>query len=180
MQPGSNVFLLTRHDTLMPGVFAGAVHDNRGVLYAVVSPEGRTYRANPAHVFGYEQGRAMLRTRRAELLVQEGYQIMPLRGNRYHVWSPAQHGNEGGYVVTIGENGDYACNCPSAATVGPSDCKHALGAWDLLRYAQVQKPVVRVAAVTTETPEARRARFRARVERDFGYQGPIQVEPLFA
>lgn len=139
----TNVFLLTQNDVLMPATYVGLTDDG---LCEVTSPNGTAYTANPTSVYSAEAGSQMLRQRRAEQLVSEGYQIQHLRGNRYHVWCPKRHGETGGYVVTIDDLGAF-CNCPDTERVGCGNCKHALGAEHLLRYAQTMKPVVRMAAV---------------------------------
>jgi predicted nucleic acid-binding Zn finger protein len=168
-----NVYLLCKDGNgLMPGTFNGF---NDSGLALVISPSGTEYTANPGNLVTMEDAAEMLRDRRASKLVADGYLTMHLRGDRYRVWNPRVHGKSGGYVVTLGET--RTCSCPDFARRSGAECKHLKGADDLLRYALVEKPTIRVTAIGVKVgadveAAARRARFAAMVERDFGYQGP--------
>jgi hypothetical protein len=143
-----NLYLLTSRNTLMPCSTDGIVVDG---LVEVTSPNGTAYTCRPDALVSTEDGASMLRQRRAEQLVAEGYQIRRLRGDRYHVWQPAKHGelgNLGGYVVTMTEGCEPVCSCPDAMKNLASGCKHALGAEMLLKFAQVTKPTVAPAPAT--------------------------------
>ena len=137
------MYLLTHRGTLMPCTTEGVTTETG--MIEVVSPNGATYTAAPHNLVSTDAGAHMLRQRRAEKLVSEGYKIMHLRGDRYHVWQPAKHGEQGGYLVTLGA--EPTCSCPDHADHG-FECKHILGGPELLRRAQVAKPTVRVAAAT--------------------------------
>lgn len=141
-------YLLCNNDRLMPAVNLGVNSDG---LMEVASPGGVVYTARPDAVVSVGDGAHMLRLRRAEKLVGDGYQIMHLRGDRYRVFNPKTHGETGGYVVTL--SATPTCTCPDHADHG-FECKHILGAPELLRLAQIEKPTVRVAAVVTERKAA--------------------------
>lgn len=133
-------YLLTQRETLMPADVVGVTETG---LIELSSPQGKTYTCNPGNIVNVDDAAVMLRQGRAAKLIAQGYCIMHLRGDRYRVWSPVRHGETGGYIVTLGEV--PTCSCPDHADHG-FECKHILGAPDLLRYAQVEKPTVRVAA----------------------------------
>jgi hypothetical protein len=171
-----NCYLLCKDgDALMPAEFDGF---NDSGLAVVISPNGTEYIANPANLVSLEDAQQMLRDRRASKLVADGYLCMHLQGNRWRVWHPRRHGKTGGYCVTRGAQ--TTCNCPDAKN---HTCKHLRGIEDLIRYARVEKPRVRIMAIGIQVgvdveATARHTRFARMVERDFGYQGPVQVEPL--
>ena len=178
----ANCYLLTQKGTLMPATTDGELTETG--LVEVTSPNGTLYTAAPQNLVSQEEGSHMLRERRGEKLVAEGYHIMHLRGDRYRVWSQKRHGDHGGYLVTLGAAPSNAgpnparpsCTCPDFAKRGGEPCKHIHGAGELLRLAQVQKPTVRVPAVTVVIdPEviakaarvaAAKARLAALVARD--------------
>lgn len=152
----SDCYLLTQKGTLMPSTYVGLTDSG---MCEVTSPNGTAYTANPGNVVSAEDGAQMLRQRRAEQLVADGYQVMHLRGDRWHVWCLKKHGvngNLGGYVVTLTDGCEPVCNCPDTNTVGIAGCKHAMGALELLKLAQVTKPTVRVMANAVVLPTPRR------------------------
>lgn len=154
MQAGSNVWLLTGRDVLMPAVFIGPSYRNGNEFYEVQSPQGRVYSANPANVYGYHEGRAMLKQRRAEELVAQSYEVRLMSRGAYRVLCPKKHGATGGYIVRVTWDGHCSCECPdfaksvgecrrtqsgnerricSPAGEGEAACKHVLGLPGLLR-----------------------------------------------
>jgi hypothetical protein len=130
-------------NNLMPCKFEG--FDERG-LAILLSPNGAEYTANPGHMVTCDDAADMFRDQRANKMVTQGYVIMHLQGSRWHVWHPGKHGANGedGYEVTLG---DFpTCRCEDFKKRQGKPCKHIKGAPDLIRFAQVQKPTLRVPA----------------------------------
>ena len=92
-------YLMTNRGTLMPSRMLGTTDDG---LVEVASPNGVVYTARPDAVVAVDEAAQMLRQRRAEKLVDDGYKIIDLGRKRYQVWNPKRHdGPEVGYTVTI-------------------------------------------------------------------------------
>ena len=126
-------YMLTQKGTLMPATLTGYAENG---LAVVASPTGTEYTCNPGNLVSLDDAAQMLRHRRAEQLADKGYVIGHLFGPHYRVDNPQKHGSQGGYIVNI-EQG--TCNCPDAAK--GNQCKHVMGAADMLRRAQVQATI---------------------------------------
>jgi hypothetical protein len=140
----ANVYLLCRDgNALMPATFLRI--DEETGLAVVTSPTGIEYTANPGHLVSQEDAADMLRDRRADRLVHQGYVIMHLRADVWRCWHPGKHGIDGGYILTLGEH--PTCSCLDFSKRG-KPCKHIKAAPDLQRYALVKKPTIRIDART--------------------------------
>jgi hypothetical protein len=139
----ANVYILCRDGNgLMPATFERI--DEESGLAVVTSPTGTEYTTNPGNLVSLEDAADMLRDRRADRMVRQGYVIMHLRGDVWRVTNPGKHGVTGGYVLTLGEH--PTCTCLDFSKRNGKPCKHIKGAPDLQRYALVEKPTIRVAA----------------------------------
>jgi DNA repair protein RadC len=116
--------------SLMPGILLGTRYDRGNEYYQVESPTGKVYTAVPSNVYGWHEGRAILKQRRAEQLSAEGYKVEVRADGSYRVFCPRKHGADGGYIVRVNGDGDGLCDCPSVAKDG--ECKHTLGLSGLL------------------------------------------------
>ena len=133
-------YLLCNNDRLMPAQVAG-ITDNG--MVEVTSPDGRSYTAAPQNIVNLEDAAHMLRIRRADKLISQGYVVCQIAEYSFRVWSPEKHGEYGGYIVNDFGNGHTCCTCPDAAK--GNECKHILGLAELMRRARV-KLTVRVPA----------------------------------
>jgi predicted nucleic acid-binding Zn finger protein len=138
-----NSYMLKQNGYLMPCDTDGTLTESG--LVEVTSPNGTLYTTASCNLVNLDDAAYMLRLARGEKLVQAGYQVMHLRGDRYRVWNQKRHGDTGGYCVTMGET--PTCSCPDFAKRGEA-CKHIHGIDELLRCALVTKPTVRVTAAT--------------------------------
>lgn len=130
MEAGASCYLLTKRETLMPGTYLGETWLN-GLSFAEVrSPAGKIYTARPDNVLDAEAAKIMRVHRRAEKLVQDGYEVEILSDTAYRVYNPVKHGPDGGYRVTEVQPGFYACECTAYAKDG--FCKHTGGIVNLL------------------------------------------------
>lgn len=130
MEVGSSCYLLTSRCSLMPGTYLGETWRD-GLSFAEVrSPAGKTYTARPDNVLDAETAKIMRVHRRAEKLVEDGYEVEILSDTAYRVYQPQKHEPNGGYRVTEVLTGFYACECPAYGKDG--FCKHTGGIVNLL------------------------------------------------